>query len=183
MRRVLVGGTPGAGKTTLARDIAARLGLPYVDMDSLYHGPNWQPRPEFHDDVRRFAATEAWVTDSHGYSSVRDLLWSRADAVIWLDYPRRIVVWRLVRRTWLRRVRREVIFNGNIEPPLWTVFTDREHILRWAWSQYGLRRTDMLRRQGDPAYRDLTITRLRHPRETSRWLTALGRQNGHFRAD
>jgi len=172
MRRVLVAGISGAGKSTLARELSARLSLPYVDMDGLFHGPNWQPRPEFGDEVAQFAATDAWIVDSHGYASVRDLLWSRADAVIWLDYPRSIVMYRVIRRTVLRRWRRERLFNGNIEPPLWTIFTDREHVVRWAWSQYARRRADLIRRSEDPEFAHLTVTRLRHPRDTERWLTA-----------
>lgn len=163
-------GISGSGKTTLARALADRLDLPYVDMDALYHGPNWQPRPEFRADVERFAGTDAWILDSHGYASVRDLLWSRADAVIWLDYPRWLVMSRLIRRTWRRWRRREVLFNGNQEPPLWTVFTDREHLIRWAWSAYRRRRIDLLRRRSAPEYAHLAFTRLRHPRETERWL-------------
>ncbi len=173
MRRVLVGGVSGAGKTTLARALAARLALPYVEMDALYHGPDWQPRPSFDDDVAAFAATDAWITDSHGYRSVRDLLWSRADTVIWLDYPRRIVMWRVVRRTLLRRIRRERIFNGNIEPPLRTFFTDPEHIVRWAWKVHTRRRHDMLRRRDDPANRHITLVQLRSPRETDEWLATI----------
>jgi len=174
MRRVLVGGISGAGKTTLARDLARRLDLPYVDMDGLYHGPNWQPRPEFGDDVGRIAATDAWIIDSHGYSSVRDLLWLRADTVIWLDYPRRTVMSRVIRRTVSRRWRRERLFNGNVEPPLRTIFTDREHVVRWAWTQYARRRADMRSRRADPAFGHVTIVRMRRPRDTARWLADLG---------
>lgn len=173
MRRILVGGVSAAGKTTLARELARRLDLPYIELDALFHGPGWQPRPEFIDDVARFAATDAWVTDSHGYRSVRDLLWSRADTVIWLDYPRRVVMSRVVRRTAVRRWRREPLFNGNLEPPMWTIFTDREYIVRWAWSSFASRRADMERRQAAREYRHLTIVRLRHPRETARWLATL----------
>ena len=172
-RRILVGGISGVGKTTLARQLAERLGLPYVEMDALYHGPGWQPRAEFTDDVARFAATPEWVTDSHGYRVVRDLLWSRADTVVWLDYPRRIVMWRVITRTWRRRRRREPLFNGNVEGPLWTFFTDRDHIVRWAWTQHHHRREDMARRRNDPAYRHLTVVHLRHPREAARWLAAV----------
>jgi len=173
VRRILVGGVSGTGKSMLARELGRRLELPYVDMDALFHGPNWQPRPEFDDEVAALAASEAWVIDSHGYSRVRDLLWSRADTVIWLDYPRRIVMYRVITRTLRRRLRREVLFNGNVEGPLWTFFTERDHIVRWAWTSYRRRRADMLRRRDDPVNRHLTVTRLRHPRETAEWLATL----------
>jgi adenylate kinase family enzyme len=53
--RVLVAGTSGAGKTTLAARIGALLRLPHVEIDALFHGPGWRPRPTFEADVRRFA--------------------------------------------------------------------------------------------------------------------------------
>jgi len=61
--RVLIAGVTGSGKTTLARRIAQRCDLVHHEIDALYHGPNWTPRPEFLDDVRAFAATDRWVTE------------------------------------------------------------------------------------------------------------------------
>jgi adenylate kinase family enzyme len=131
-RRVLVTGTSGSGKTTLARQIAAVLGIPYVEIDALYHGPGWVPRPSFVCDVAELVAQPAWVTEWQ-YGQVRPLLAAQADALVWLDLSRSRVMWQVIRRTVRRSCRCEMLWNGNLEPPLWTFFTDAEHIVRWAW--------------------------------------------------
>ncbi|QFZ24750.1 AAA family ATPase [Saccharothrix syringae] len=167
-RRVLVTGTSGSGKTTLARFVADALGLPRVELDSLFHGPQWTPRPEFEADVRRFARGAAWVAEWQ-YSSVRPLLLERADTLVWLDHPRHLVMRRVVVRTAVRRFRRQVLWNGNVEPPLRTVLTDPEHLLRWAWRSH--RRTGERVRgvlAGEHADR-LAVVRLRGQREVERW--------------
>ena len=132
-RRILVAGTSGSGKTTLAARIAVTLDVPHVEIDGLFHGPDWTPRPSFQDDVHRFSAEPAWVTEWQ-YGSVRGLLAERADLLVWLDLPRSVVMRQVVRRTLVRRLRRQRLWNGNVEPPLRTFFTDREHIVRWAIS-------------------------------------------------
>ena len=82
MQRVLVAGISGSGKTTFAREVAGRAGLPFHEMDALYHGPGWVPLETFADDVDRISRGDRWVFDSHGYEQVRDLVWSRADTVV-----------------------------------------------------------------------------------------------------
>ena len=72
------------------------------------------------------------------YSQVRELLAERAELVVWLDLSRGRVREQVVRRTLRRRLRREALWHGNVEPPLWTILTDPEHIVRWAWSTHGL---------------------------------------------
>ncbi|MFL6108818.1 MAG: AAA family ATPase [Marmoricola sp.] len=134
-RRVLVSGSSGVGKSTLARALGVRLGLPYTELDGLYHGPGWVPRPEFVADVRALVAGEEWVTEWQ-YTEVRPLLLDRCDLVVHLDVPRRTAMWRVTRRTLSRRLRRTELWNGNREGPLWHLFHDPEHIVRWAWSSY-----------------------------------------------
>ena len=134
-RRVLVAGTSASGKTTLAVRIGAELGVRHVEIDALFHGPGWTPRDTFEAEVGAFSAEPSWVTEWQ-YSIVRERLAHRADLVVWLDLCRTTVMRRVVQRTLRRRLRRQVLWNGNIEPPLWTVFTDREHIVRWAWSTH-----------------------------------------------
>jgi adenylate kinase family enzyme len=170
-RRILVAGSSGAGKSTLAREVSARLSLPYTELDSLFHGPGWTPRESFQRDVAAIVATDAWVSEWQ-YTPVRPLLLERAELLIALDYSRVRVMTRVVRRTLHRRRRRVELWNGNREPSLGTFFSDREHIVRWAWDQFGHNRRRMRAlEQAPPA--GLIVRRFRSPRETDRWLATL----------
>ena len=105
MERVVVVGTSCSGKTTLARQLSRVLEAPHVEMDAIHWMPGWQERPV--DEVRRMAgeaaAAERWVMDGN-YSAVRDIVWGRATAVVWLNYPFRVVLWRCLRRTITRAI-------------------------------------------------------------------------------
>jgi adenylate kinase family enzyme len=167
---VLVAGTSGSGKTTVAARIGAAFQLPHIEIDALFHGPGWTPRPSFVDDVHRFSAAPEWVTEWQ-YKAVRAHLAERADLLVWLDLPRAVVMRQLVRRTVARRLRREQLWNGNVEAPLWTVFTDREHILRWAWNTH--HKTAPRVQELSAHRRDLIVVRLRSRAEIARWLNGL----------
>ena len=179
-RRVVVAGTSGAGKTTTARQIAVVLGVPHVELDALFHGPGWTLREAFQDDVHRFSAGEAWVTEWQ-YRSVRSHLADRADLLVWLDLPRRRVMQQVTRRTVVRRVRRQQLWNGNTEPPFRTFLTDPDHIVRWAWRTHP--RTAEHVRDLHARRPDLVMVRLRSPADVRRWLrgplrAAAGRPSG-----
>lgn len=163
---MLVAGTSGAGKTTLAARVAAVLGVPHVEIDALFHGPGWSRRPSFEADVHRFSADPGWVTEWQ-YRSVRDHLAARADLLLWLDLPRRRVMRQVIRRTLLRRVRRQVLWNGNIEPPFRTILTDPEHIVRWAWNTHAETAKRVRRLLDDQP--SLTVVRIRSRYEAARW--------------
>ncbi len=133
-RRVLVAGTAGVGKTTTAGRIGRALGVPHTEIDSRYHGPDWTPREEFAAEVDAYSSASDWVTEWQ-YTAVRGLLAERADTLVWVDLPILIALGRLVRRTLRRRLGRVRLWNDNLEPPLWTFFTDRDHIVRWGWRE------------------------------------------------
>lgn len=165
--RVVVNGTSGSGKSTLAHAIGERLDLPYVELDSLHHGPNWTPRPGFIEEVDRFTSQERWVTEFQ-YDAVRPLLLERTDLFVWLDLPRHLVMGRLVRRTVSRRLRNEELWHGNREAPLRTFLTDRDHVLRHGWRTHvDTRRRAEQALEQRPA---LPVVRLRSVPETESWL-------------
>ena len=97
VQRVSVVGNSGSGKSTVARELAAALGVPYLELDSVFHQPGWEPLPEdeFRGVVEAAAAGDSWVMDGN-YSAVRPLVWARADTVLWLDLPKWIVMRRVV---------------------------------------------------------------------------------------
>ncbi|MEU5696982.1 AAA family ATPase [Actinosynnema sp. NPDC020468] len=167
-RRVLVAGTSGAGKSTLSAGIADWLGLSYVEMDALFHGPQWTPRAEFDADVARLVKRPEWVTEWQ-YTSARPVLLAHADTLVWLDHPKHLVLRRVVVRTMVRRLRREELWNGNVEPPLHTVFTDPEHLLRWAWKSHGRTRARVESVLAGEHARRVAVVRLRGQREVDRW--------------
>ena len=130
-KRVLVAGAVASGKSTLARLLAAHWELPYAELDALYHGPQWQPRPTFRDDIVALATQDEWVTEWQ-YTIDRPLLAVRADLLVFLDLPRWLANSRVIRRTLRRVVRRTELWNGLREPPLRTILRDPDHIIRWA---------------------------------------------------
>lgn len=171
MQRVLVGGISGAGKSTLARVLARRLHIPYVELDALHHGPKWTKRPSFEAEVQAFCAEPAWVTDSIGYSSVRDLLWERADSLVWLDLGRSVVMRRVIARSVARAIDRRELWNGNRESV--RDWVDPEHPIRWAWSQHRPRRELIAHRLADPGSAHLHVVHLRTPAEAAQWLAGI----------
>ncbi|MEW2005628.1 AAA family ATPase [Microbacterium sp. NPDC079208] len=171
--RVLVAGVTGSGKTTLSRRLAALWELRHVEIDGLFHGPEWTPRAEFLDDVRAFAADERWVTEWQYTSKGTDeILTPRAQLAVWLDYPYRVVRSRLIRRTLSRSILRTRMWNGNVEKPIWRMLgsTPEESIL--AWQTATLHKWTERFPQVQERFPHLTIVRLTHPRETERWLRA-----------
>jgi adenylate kinase family enzyme len=138
MARVVVIGTSCAGKTTFARSLARVLGFPHIELDALHWQPNWIERPD--DEFRALAAAalaqNSWVTDGN---YVRDLVWSRATTVIWLNYAFPVVLWRAVARTLRRAQTGEELFSGNRES-LRMAFFSRDSILWWVLTTFHRRR-------------------------------------------
>lgn len=165
--RVAVAGVSGSGKSTLARRLGVLLDLPYTELDALFHGPGWVPRPDFAAEVDALVAEDRWVCEWQ-YDDARPLLTARAELVVWMDLPFRVTLSRVVRRTVRRRLRREELWNGNREAPLHTFLTDREHIVRWAIRTRKVYDERMPRVAAERP--DLPIVRLRRSREVDQWV-------------
>ena len=174
MDRINVVGTSCSGKTTLARAIAGRLGLPYTELDALFWGPGWEPVASelFHARVDEALRGDRWVIDgAYTGSRVGPRIWARADTIVWLDYPMPLVLARWVRRT-VARIRSQEEF--------WPGTGNRESIrnalrgggLLW-WilrTHHGRRRRIRERLAAAPHLRSV---RLGSPSETERWLATL----------
>lgn len=171
MQRIVVIGTTGSGKSTLAAQLARRLDVACIDLDALHWGPNWQGAPTeiFRERVAQAVSAERWVIAGN-YSKVRDLIWTRADTLIWLDYPFPLVFWRLFRRTLTRIVTQEELWGGNRESWRGT-FLSRDSLLVWALKTHWKYRMSITLALQQPEYTHLRLLRLRSPRETARLLT------------
>ena len=172
MQRVWVVGNAGSGKTTAARTLAARLDVPHVELDAIYHQAGWQPLPV--EDFRRLVterlSAPAWTVDGN-YSAVADLVLARADTVVWLDLPRPAVMRQLAARTFRRTVLRTELWNGNREPLTgWLSRDPEKSIMLWAWRNhrtYADRYAPLASRRGES---DQVVVRLRSRREVDAFL-------------
>lgn len=174
--RISVVGATGSGKTNLARQVSKSLSVPHIELDGIYHQPGWTPLPvpEFRARVSEKAAGPEWVIDGN-YSDVRDLVWGAADAVIVLDYPRSIVMNRVVRRSLVRAATRRQLWNGNQESFKFLLSKDPEkNIIRWASAAIDTLHERYLTAMKDPRWTGLTFVRLTHPRQAAAFLSALG---------
>jgi adenylate kinase family enzyme len=173
LRRVNVKGTSGSGKTTFGIELARRLGVPYVELDALHHGPNWTEASA--DELRArvrgamAAAPNGWVIDGNYEAKLGDTLIGAADTIVWLDLPLRVKLRRVWRRT-TQRIRDDVeLWNGNRETwrnALW----GRESLFAWMIRGHFRQRRDWPRRYGD----DSRFVRLRSVAEARDWLEAQG---------
>ena len=117
MSRIVVIGPSGSGKTRLSARLAELLGVPHVEIDALWHGPNWQNcgAVELRARVSAATARESWVSDGTYHTIIGDVVLERAETVAWLDLPVALVMWRLLRRSWVRKRGHVVLWNGNTE--------------------------------------------------------------------
>lgn len=174
MRRVSVVGGSCSGKTTFARELAGILDVPFVELDALNWQSNWKMTDleVFQQNVRAAASGEGWVVDgNYGGRGARDIVWSRADTVVWLDLSLPVTLIRMWRRTTGRIRRQEPLWGGNRET-IRNTFLSRESLFVWAVKTHFRRRRILTAamRRGDLA--QLSFHRLRSPSEVGRWLDA-----------
>jgi adenylate kinase family enzyme len=170
--RVAVIGTAGSGKTTFSRQLAARLGVPHIELDALFWLPGWE-EPELADfraTVESAVRDDAWVVDGN-YSRVRDLVFGRADTVVWLDLPMRTCLWRTTRRTMRRARRSELLWGTNRER--WSGLVDRGSLTWWIITTHGRRRRENEERLADPAAAHLRVHRFRSSPQAEAWLASV----------
>ena len=178
--RIVVVGTSGAGKTTLARRIASHLGLPHIELDAINWQPGWRDltRHDSEEFVRRVTEAirvEAWVVDGN-YGLVRDSVWRRATHLVWLDYEPWVIMARVISRTFMRVLLRTELWAGNRER--WRHMLRPSHPIRWAWSTWERRRWETAERLSQPQCAHLMVVRLRHTREARRVVELLAEAAG-----
>ena len=162
----MIASASGNGKTTFGRELARRLELPFVELDSLVHGPNWLETPddELRAAVEPIVASDAWVIDGTYHRKLGDLVLRGADVVVWLDLPIHVWLPRLIRRSARRVGRREKLWNGNRER-VRDVLWGRESLVGWAFRTHVRRR-----REWPEALADYPVLRMRTQSEVDAFL-------------
>jgi adenylate kinase family enzyme len=175
--RLVVVGTSGSGKTTMARALAKALDLPHIELD----GVNWQPGwrdlsrlepQEFFRRVAEAAAGEAWVMDGN-YTKAKDAHWARATAFIWMDTPRWVVMRQVLWRSLSRAVSKRELWPGTGNKELFRRWLDREHPIRWAWDTWAPNRARYATAFGSGTYEGRPAYRVGGVREARRLIARL----------
>ena len=169
-QRISVVGTTGSGKSTLARQIAQHAQIPHIELDALHWEPNWTAAsPQvFRDRVTEALSGDRWVVDGN-YSAVRDIVWSQANTVVFLDYSFWLIMGRLLRRTLWRSLKQEELWNGNRED-IRKSFLSQDSIVLWMLQTYQRNRKKYPLLFQQPEYEHLFVVHLQSPKIAEEWL-------------
>ncbi|KAF2685855.1 hypothetical protein K458DRAFT_486644 [Lentithecium fluviatile CBS 122367] len=177
LERIVIVGKPGAGKSTLATQLSDRLNLTNVELDGINWQANWVSLPKHEMRERTDEALPVaghWIADGNYIRSVCDIVWVRADTLIWLDYSLRVALLRVLRRTAGRIIRRNELWNGNQEFLQHHLSFDlNQNLFLWTIRMHKQHRNDFPALFEQPEYSHLNVLRFRTPKETEQWLRGL----------
>lgn len=180
--KINVVGTSGSGKSTVARQLAQKLAVPYIEMDKLYWRPNWQNASdvEFLQRVEQalVSSPAGWVLDGN-YTRTKAVKWRDVDWVVWIDYGFCRTLYQAIRRAVWRSWHQIELWpgTGNRDSFL-RCFFNRDSVVLWTIKTYRLNRKKYLAEQQDTANRHIRFIQLRSPAETAAFLANLPEVTG-----
>ncbi|MFI5691178.1 AAA family ATPase [Kribbella sp. NPDC051586] len=177
MRRIVVIGVAGSGKSTVARELSERLGVPHIELDSIFWQPNWTKLDddEFEARVTAVTASGGWIADGNYSDRIRRITWGAADTVVWLDQSRRLIMWQVIRRTIRRTTSGVELWNGNHERPLRDQLSrdPSKSIPLWAWRTYTPTKRQYGEAMDDPQFSHVRFVRLKTRRQIKQFLRSV----------
>lgn len=173
MKRIVVIGTSCTGKTTVAEKIAEILDAPHIELDQYNWLPNWQMRDkeELRNIISELTEKDKWVVDGN-YGNVRDIVWSRATHIVWLDFTLPMVFSRALRRTLRRIIYREKLFSGNKETFKESFFS-KDSILLWVLKTHFRWKKLYPNLFGKDEFKHLKITHLKNQIEIDNFIGSI----------
>jgi adenylate kinase family enzyme len=173
MKKIVIAGATGSGKSTFAKDLSKKLNIFHVELDNLYWLPGWQPRPE--QEIRalfsKTTSNEKWIVCGN-YPSLKEFTVDRADTIVWLDYSFLFCFWFTLKRSLRRIIKREKCCNGNQETFQRLIFS-KNSILLWMITSYRGRNKRYAKMMQDPMYKDKIFIRLKSRKQAQKWLENL----------
>ena len=166
-------GTSGSGKTSVARRIAKKLNIPYVELDELFWKPNWTESTdeELFPKLEEALSVDGWVLDGN-YTRTIPIKWKRCRMVVYLDLPFHIVLYRIIKRSLIRGFRNEELWAGNKETVLKHLFT-RDSMILWTMKTFFTNRKRFAINSKNPEYSHIKFVRLRSKKEIGNFVTQL----------
>ena len=174
MKKINIVGTSGSGKSTFSKQLADCLGYPYIELDSIYWGPNWsEPSDEvLFKNLETALDQEVWVLDGN-YSRTTPIKWKAVDTVIWLDFSFRRTLYQAVRRAIYRAYTQQELWPGTGNRESWRLLFSKDSIVLWTLKSYWKIRKRYLAIMKDPVYAHITFVQLKSPKACKQFLESL----------
>ncbi len=178
--RILVWGSSCAGKSTLAEHLSQQLDLAYVDLDALNWLPNWvglnaTDPARLERRMDRSTTGDRWVVAGSYTQQSQATFWPRLNTIVWLDFPLRLLLKRVLVRSWQRWRSNELLWGTNREK-FWDqlkLWRKEDSLIWWIISHYHKKRSDTFAYIADPRWAKIQFIRLRTPQELDIWLAKL----------
>lgn len=175
--RLVVVGTSGSGKTTMAKVLSRALSLPRIELDAINWQPGWRPisiedPEEFLHRVAEAASGETWVIDGN-YTKTREAHWSRATAFVWMDPERWVVMRQVIWRSFSRAITRQELWPGTGNRELFRKWLEKEHPIRWAWDTWEMIRARYSGMFAEGVFEGRPVYRVGDAREAKRLVARL----------
>jgi adenylate kinase family enzyme len=174
MKKIIIAGPVGAGKTTLSKLLSKKLSIPHIELDHIYWLPGWQVRPveeRIKIASEKISPLSKWIVcGNHSY--LKDVIWNNADTVIWLDYSFWRCFFRALKRAFNLIYTKKEICGGNRES-FFHLFFSKKSILVYLVKGYRKLKKRYSNMMNSPEYKHLTFVHLRSPKETEKWLGKL----------
>lgn len=178
MKKIIVIGVTGSGKSTIAKKLSEKLNIPCIQLDFLFWKPNWEPASdeEFFEKIRNAIDNKPqWVLDGN-YGRTNHLTWKDADTVIWIDLPFWLTFYQNFTRSLSRAFTQKELWEGTGNKESFFRMFSRDSILLWLFKTYSSHSSRYLARISDPAYAHINFHHLRSRKEIKKFLNQLGKK-------
>ena len=174
MNKIIVIGTTGSGKSTVAKKLSEILNVPHIQLDFLFWKPNWEQSTdeEFFSKIEKAIDKPRWVVDGN-YNRTNHLTWKEADTVIWIDLPFWLTFYQIFKRSLIRAMTREELWEGTGNKESFLRMFSKDSILIWLFKTYSSNVSRYEERMIDPAYKHINFHRLRSKKEVTTFLKKL----------
>jgi len=168
--RINVVGTSGSGKSTFSKLLSKKLNVPYIQLDTLHWKPNWEESTdeELFAKLEKALCGNDWVVDGN-YSRTRNIKWKRVQMVVYLDLPFHNVLYRIIKRSLVRGIKKEELWHGNKET-VWKHLFTRDLMILWTLKTFHKRRKEYPKLFKKPEYSHIKFVRLRSGKEVEDFL-------------
>lgn len=172
--RINVIGTSGSGKTTFSRKLAEVLGIPCIEIDEVYWGPDWSfPHDEeFFSNLSGLLEGDNWVLDGN-YTRSMEFKWKRVQSVIWLNFSFPRTVYQAVSRAFSRLISREELWPGTGNRENLQMLFSKDSIVLWTITKYHKHVRRNNRYIVNPEFSHIKFHRLRSPKKSERFISII----------